>query len=364
MCKKIIYSILTLVCLTACKKEVSQFKANDSIQQTDTVYESHVATVYGPLTQKKDTLVTINGSTFKIECRAVMDTLKKLSETVIRHDSVSNKVYRSDYTGYDVTYTISLTEASGTKRFTKTFTKPDFKDETGKDALLQAMVELPHFQGYHPGFKALMFTLDFWIPDSDIGDQCFIMIGMDGKIIEKSYNNSYGGGGADGTIEVPTNNAFVLTCAKILNTDGKVVDLIDGLKTVAHTKLINNNTILVVYDPPEDGERDNARLIDSHGKVLRTFTYKGYYDILGYRVPSYTEKTTGSYIMLDDRLDNIMVIPTGNPLGIFKVPFATLREAKTNPEHEVTFDINTETSEHTFAMDTVTKAIRLIKEEN
>jgi Domain of unknown function (DUF4738) len=362
MCKKIIYSILILMCLTACKKEAGPSKADNSIQQTDTVYENHVATVYGPLTQKKDTLITINGSAYKIERRAVMDTLKKVvyNEAILR----GGKAYKSVYNGYDITYSISLSEGSGNKLFSKTFTKSDFEEIIGRDALAKAMVELPHLHGYHPGFKALMFTLDFWIPETDIGDQCFIMISMDGKVMEKSYNNSYGGGGPDGTIEVPANNAFVLTCAKILNTNGKVVDLIDGLKTVAHTKLINDNTILVVYDPAEEGDtKDNARLIDSHGKVLKTFTYKGYYDLLGYVVPSYLEEHTGTYIMLDDRLDNITVIPQGNPLGIFTVPFTTLRETKTNPENEVTFDINTETSEQTFAIDTVTKAIRLVKQQ-
>lgn len=360
----LIYSCFLLVCcLTACKREATQPVDNsDSIAQGDTVHSTNSSNYIESLSEKKDTLITINGKEYTLECLTVMDTLKKVSYTVT-YTAENGKVHKTDYNGFGVTYSISLSDASGNKLFSKTFTKADFENVVGNDALAQAIVEVPSFHGYHPGFNALMFTLDFMRPETDIGDQCFIMIDTNGYVIEKSFNNSYGGGGVDGTIEVPTDHSFVLTCAKVLHINGKVIDLEAGGKTLVHTKLINDRSVLVVYEREEGDTNDNARMIDNYGKVLKTFTYKGYYDMLGYVAPHYFEKTTGTYILLDDQNDNITAIAASNPLDIVTIPFATLRGAKTTTEHEITFDINTETSEQSFAIDTVTKAIRLIKQQ-
>lgn len=359
------YSFFILVCcLTACKKEVvPAVDKENRIAQGDTIHNIHQSDYVEALAEKKDTLFTIDDKQYTLECSTVMDTFKKVSYTMFS-TTKDGKVKRSDYIGYSISYHISLRETNGKTLFSKTFTKKDFEGVVGKDALAQAISELPVFYGYHPGFKALLFTLDFMRPETDIGDQCFFMIGMDGKVIEKSYNNSYGGGGPDGTIEVPRNSKFVVTCAKILNTNGKVIDLSEKGKSLAHVKLINDKTILVVYDTGEENPKDNARLIDNNGKVHKAFTYKGYYDMLGYVVPSYFEKITGTYILLDEQLSNIRILPTANPMATFIVPFEKLKNIDANPDNEVTFDINTETSEQTFAMDTVTKAIRIIKQVN
>lgn len=360
--RTVIYSLLTLMCLTACKKEARAGIVNNDTTQGDKVYDSYAASYAAPFSAKADTLVTLKGKQYNVVCSAAIDTLKKVSFTALGRDANDGKVHKTLYKGYDVSYTFRISEVNGGELFTKTFTKNDFKDIVGRDALSQAYIEAPGFLGYHEGFDAFMFGMSFMIPDSDMGDGCFIMIGRDGRVIDKSNNAFYGGGGVDGRVEVPTNNAFVITPTKILNTHGKNIDLYDENKALVHTKLISDHIILVVYDPEENDTKDNARLIDNNGTVLKTFTYKGYYDLLGYVVPSYFEKTTGTYIMLDEGLNNLTVIPAGNPLNIFTVPFITLRDAKTSPEREVTFDINTETSEQTFAMDTVTKAIRLIKQ--
>lgn len=364
MIRTVVYSLFILGCLTACKKEVETTVVSSDITQGDTVYDNYVPQYTEPLTAQYDTLITLKGKQYKVMCSAAIDTLKTVSLTAMGRDAKDGKVHKTVYKGYDVNYTISINEVNGGGLFTKTFTKNDFKDIVGGDALYQAYVEAPGFLGYHEGFDAFMFGMSFMIPDSDVGDGCFIMIGRDGRVIDKSHNAFYGGGGVDGRVEVPADNTFVLTPTKILNVNGKKIDLYDENKALVHARMINDHTILVVYDAEEGDTKDNARLIDNYGKVLKTFTYKGYYDLLGYVVPSYVEKTTGTYIMLNDRLDNITVIQAGNPLGIFTIPFKKLRGVKANPGQEITFSIDNEITKYTFAMDTVTKAIRLVKEEN
>lgn len=357
--RQVIYiSIAIIMCLfSACKEQAAEKVVSNKAQ--DTVYNVSTTPYIDSLYIKKDTIIESNR--YLLTCEAAMDTLKKVSYTCNTHQG--DKAEKAVYNGYDIRYTITLKERNGKQLFKKIFTKDDFKGVICEDALALTNTYLPQFIGYHKGFDAFIFILDFWIPDSDVGDECFLMIGKDGRVIEKFHDSYYGGGGHGGTIEFPSNNAFVLTGSTILNTNGKRIDLYEGDKTVVHTKLINNATILVIDELTDNVNKNNARLINNYGEVLKTFTYKGYYNMLGYIVPSYIEKNTGCYILLDDELKNLRLINLKEPTNIITVPFKAPVLPETNREHEVSFNIDTEFARRTFAMDTITKAIRLIKEE-
>ena len=350
-------SIAIIMCLfSACKEQAPEkvFTINSSKAQ-DTLYNVVTKPYIDSLYIKKDTIIENNR--YLLTYEAAMDTLKKVSYT--RNTHQGDKVYN----GYDIRYTITVKEHNGKKRFKKIFTKDDFKSVICEDALALTNACLPQFIGYHKGFDAFLFILNFWIPDSDVGDECFLMLGKDGQVIEKFHDAYYGGGGHGGTIEFPNNAAFILTRSKILNTNGKNIDLSEGRKTVVHTKLINDDTILVIDELTDNVNENNARLINNYGEVLKTFTYKGYYNMLGYIVPSYTEKNTGTYILLDDELKNLRLISRKEPTNIVTVPFKAPVLPAMNREHEVSFNIDTEFTLRTFAMDTFKKTIRLIKEE-
>jgi hypothetical protein len=190
------------------------------------------------------------------------------------------------------------------------------------------------------------------------------MIDKKGNLIENSLNNYFGGADCDGEIEIPINENFILTCRKILNTNGKKIEISDNRFWQIGTKLINDNTILVIQDHNDTTNTQNAKLIDNFGKTLKAFTYKGYYEVLGYTVPMYLDTLNGNYILLDEEQKNIRVINKNQPLSTYTVAFDKMKPFNNDKlESELVFDLYTEISNNTFAFDPLTNSFRRRKNE-
>jgi len=356
--KKLIYILTLGGILTSCNNGTTT--KNDDTNQTvsaDTITNQYDATDHKSVLEKKDTILIIDNEKFTLSYSAKIEPSKLFYHTDIYADKGKN--YKDVYKGYNATYTISLTDNLGKSIFSKTLTKDNFKEIFDGSILTRTDSRLPNFIGYLNNFNSFLFTIEFWVPDSDVGGQCFFMISKNGYLTENSLNNYYGGADCDGKIEIPTNENFILTCRKILNTNGTKIEISDKRFWQIGTKLINDKTILVIQEHNDTTNTQNAKLIDNFGKTLKAFTYKGYYEVLGYTVPLYLDTLNGNYILLDEEQKNLRVINKKQPLSTYTVAFDKMKPFDNNKlESEIIFDLNTEFSNNTFTFDASTNLFR------
>ncbi len=362
---KIFIYLLTLAILSSsCKDKISQKidKPKQEVVVADTIINKYNATTYKTVLEKKDTVLTINNQKFNLSYSAKIEPSKMISYPYIY--SEKGKVYKNIYKGYNATYTISLTDSFGKIVFSKILTKDNFKKIFDGDILTRTEAFLPNFIGYLNNFNAFLFTIEFLVPDSDVGGQCFFMINNKGAIIENSMNNYYGGGDCDGEIEIPMSGDFILTCRKILNKNGKNINITKEKFWQIGTKLINENTILVIQDYNDTTNVQNAKFIDNFGKILKSFKYNGYYNTLGYTVPMYFDSLNNNFILLDEEQKNIRIVNKNKPLLTYTVAFNKMKSFNNDKqENELVFDLNTEFSNNTFAFDTLTNSFRYKKND-
>jgi hypothetical protein len=356
--RKLIY-ILTLGCiLTSCNDGTNT--KNDNANQTvsaDTITNEYDATDHKTVIEKKDTVLIIDNEKFTLSYSAKIEPSKLFYHTDIYADKGKN--HKDIYKGFNATYNILLTDNLGKFIFSKTLTKNNFKEIFEGSILTRTDSKLPYFIGYLNNFNSFLFSIDFWVPDSDVGGQCFFMINKKGDLTENSLNNYYGGADCDGEIEIPKNKNFILTCRKILNTNGNNIEISDKRFWQVGTKLVNDNIILVIQEHNDTTNTQNAKLIDNFGKTLKTFTYKGYYEVLGYTVPLYLDTLNSNYILLDEEQKNLRVINKKQPLSTYTVAFDKMKPFDNDKlKSEIIFDLNTEFSNNTFTFDTSTNSFR------
>ncbi len=356
--KRLIYILTFGIILTSCNNGTTT--KNDNSNQTvsaDTIINECNSTDNKAVLEKKDTVLIIDNQKFTLRYSANIEPSKLFYHTDIYIGK--GKHYKDVYKGYNATYTISLTDNLGKSVFSKTITKDNFREIFDGGILTRSDSKLPNFIGYLNSFKSFLFTIEFWVPESDVGGQCFFMINKKGELIENSLNNYYGGSDCDGKVEIPTTKNFILTCRKILKSNGKNIEISDKRFLQVGTKLINDNTILVIQEHNDTINIQNAKLIDQNGKTLRAFTYKGYYNVLGYTVPMYFDTLNGNYILLDEEQKNIRVINKKQPLSIYSVAFDKMKPFNNDKfEREIVFDLNTEFSNNTFTFDALTNSFR------
>ena len=133
---------------------------------------------------------------FTLSYSAKIEPSKLFYHTDIYADKGKN--HKDVYKGFNATYTISLTDNLGKSIFSKTLTKDNFKEIFDGSILTRTDSRLPNFIGYLNNFNSFLFTIDFWVPDSDVGGQCFFMINKIGDLTENSLNNYYVGADCDG----------------------------------------------------------------------------------------------------------------------------------------------------------------------
>lgn len=354
---RVIFLIISFYCfLVSCGNDKTINQGSNQKIVNDTISNEFDYSVITKISERRDTSLLIDNIPYTLTYSALLDTTKKL--VVIERYSKKGKNYKDIYRGYNAIYNITLRNNTSKIVFSKTLTKNDFKDIFIESIATQSNANLPHFMGFLPTFNSFIFTIDFWVPDSDVGGQCFFIINKNGEIKHNSMNNYFGGADCDGEVEIPKNENFILTCRKIINSNGKTIDISDKDRWQVGTKLINDNCILVIQDY-DTTKKPNTMLIDIDGKILKRFIYQGYYEILGYRVPMHFDSLTSNYFLLDEELKNVRIINKNYPTSTFTVAFDEM-EASNNDkkENEIEFKLNTEMTENTFYLDTISNQMR------
>ena len=285
----------------------------------DTLWVNLDTAVYDFSPKSKVAPVNVSGQTWAMEWGAQLNQQKRF---VIEFGAEVASV--EAYAGFDAAYTFVLKNESGQIVFSKTLAKKDFRDVADWACLTLSNAELPEFVGYLPAFRAFAFTIDFWTPDSDVGETCLVMLNEKGDIIQNCICNSYGGNGCDGGITISDDGTFLTTCYKMIHADGRVVNLLSDPLEQVGVFLINNHTVLVIRAYDDKNNERNAVLLDKTGKVIHTFTYNGYYETLDYVVPMAFEPRSKNYYLLDVSGKKLTVIPQQNPVGLTSINFTAL----------------------------------------
>lgn len=359
---RIIIFLICFLVLLGCSKKTSSKSDNkdqveNSIIKNDTIFNEYSYLDYISEEQEADTILVINDEEYKLLYSSKTETKVFYKDTSIYIEK--GKIHHDSYKGYNNTYTISLKDNTEKPIFRIVLTKDNFRSIFDGYILTKSESYLPDFIGYIKSFRSFIFTVDFWIPDSDVGGQCFFMISDKGNLTNISLNNYYGGGDCDGEIEIPQDEEFILTCRNIYNKNGVIVDITSKKAFQVGTKLINDNTILVIQEYNDTLNSPNAILMDNSGKSLKSFVYKGYYEVLGYTVPWYFDSISDNYIFLDEEQKNIRVMSKSKPLSTFTVGFSKMKPYKEDKlDNELVFNLNTEFSENTFAFDTLKGTFR------
>lgn len=309
--------------------------------------------------ESSDTTLIIENEPYVLTYSSVIDTTLTLSQIDIY--STNGKNYKTIYKGYNAFYSVSLKDKNGHVVFVKDFSKKTFSK--GRDYENSIVVEsgayLPFFIGYLPDFDSFLFTLTFGVPESDVGLEYFFMINRKGDVTKNFINNWYGGGGCDGSIELPASMDFVLTCVNIVNPGGVTINFDKEDVGLVGTKLINDSIILVIKPFDDSTKVPNAVLMNNFGKVFKKFTYKGYYDVLGNVVPMRYDSLSENYYLFNETLKNIRTINRKRPLDSETLDLDLMESYNGNTrENEIKIILNTETSENNFYIDSITQQIR------
>lgn len=351
--------LILITFFIGCQDDKSSHKAltKPSLNST-TIIKGTDQELLFPQNHNKDTTLFIDNQQFILSLSAELDSTQKYSYTsyYVDEDSLPSKEL---FQGFDARYKFSLKDKDNKIVFTTTLNKGNFKAITDNSILAESDAILPRFIGFLPKFNAFIFTVEFWVPDSDVGEQSFFMMNRKGEIIEKSFNNYYGGGDSDGAIEISSKQDFILTCNKVIHSNGKVIRFDNKRIWQIGSKLINDNCILDIKEYNDSIKKANAVLMTPFGEILKKFVYRGYYNELGNVVPKYYDNKTNNYYLLDEELASLWVINKQNPTSIYSVSFDEMEEAEgTMKKDEIKFMIDTESSKNTFYANIKTQKIR------
>lgn len=289
-----------------------------------------------------DTTLLINGQRYRLHLAAEPDSSQPLL-ALWKHAT------RTDTSrGVDVRYHIALRDADGKVVLDKQFRKPAFYAAASKDVVIEGVPWRPQLLAYAPSWQALVFAFDFMIEGSDVGEQCVLVLGLNGQVQELSNSNTYGGGGADCMPRFSPNGQAILTCAKLLLPGRKPISLLKPKSDLVLAHFLSDTTLLAVYaygenhyeydadsslqsmqfvEPPQMRAVPNAFVLNLRGKYLASFRYNGYIEALGYFVHRHYLPQTNTYYLLDHER-GLRLIDKRNPVSTREVRFQQMARFK------------------------------------
>ena len=340
-----------------CKKNDYQDQIAKSSK--DTSYRYFSSDAQPVLNLAKDTNFLIDGIQhhLNIEVKTHNDFIVSYNQIFTEGDSIIKEIYK----GFDCSYIFTLYDDSNHLIFKKVFHKSDFVDIISLDALAQTNAILPNFKGYYNKFDALIFDINFWIPNSDVGVDCFVMINSKGDILEKSMSNYHGGCGCSDEPTLSEDSSSFLTCYKYIKASPfKSISLEKPNQNIVSARFLSNKYTLIIYEYDSLKLKENATIIDTEGNLIHSFEYHGYYCTLDHWVPMTNLSQNQTFYLLDhiDEEYRLLVLPKTNPTKTNTIPIDQLQK-DTSQINKVFFELSTIVKSYKFNLDTTTNKISI-----
>ena len=321
-----------------------------------------------------DTLVMLNGRPFRLRLAAETDSTRPLTATYAPVPGHLERVH-----GYEGRYTMTLRDSAGRRVFRRQLRKATFFKQAGVDVVTESEAYLPELVGYSRQLGALVFTVDFMVPDSDVGAQVVVVLDLAGNVLRLSDGRSPGSGPECDPALSPDGSAL-LTASELLRPGRPPLRLARPDAELVGALFLSDTTMLVVYAPgkthlirypggmesygrtptPQQQLAPNAFVRHTRsGRVLSKFRYHGFYEEMGYTIPSYYLQATATRYLLDEKR-GLYLLPRHAPRQPTELRFAAMsRFTPPKKSTEVRFEIQSESRGFAFYVDTLSAVPRI-----
>ena len=319
-----------------------------------------------------DTGVVLNGQPYRLHLEAETDSTQRLKTTYQPYPGHYEQVR-----GYQGRFTFALHDHEGQQVFRRQLRKADFYKAAGQDIVTESEAYRPELLAYSPAFGSLVFTLDFMVPDSDVGAQVVLLLDLTGRVVRISDGRAPGNG-PDCDPALTADGRALLTGSELLRSNQPPLRLHRADADLVGAFLLTDSTVLVVYAPGKShlihtpGEPDtygrtptlqqqqqaNAQVRHIYtGRVLSRFRYAGFYEELGYTIPR--AHAAGIHYLLDEQR-GLRLVPAAVPAHTSEVRFAAMPRF-VPPQHrsEVRFELQSSGNAFAFYVDTTSLAPRI-----
>lgn len=319
-----------------------------------------------------DTAVVLNGQPYRLRIEAETDSTQRLKTTYQPYPG-----HYEQARGYQGRFTFALYDAAGQQVFRRQLRKADFYKAAGPDIVVESEAYRPELLAYSPAFGALVFTLDFMVPDSDVGAQAVLLLDLSGRVLRISDGRAPGSG-ADCDPALTPNGRALLTGSELLRPRQPPLRLHRADADLAGAFLLTDSTVLVVYAlgkshlihgpgvpetygrtptaPQQRAANAQVRHIGT-GRVLSRFRYAGFYEELGYTIPR--GYAAGIHYLLDEQR-GLRLVPAAAPARTTEVRFAAMpRFVPPQRRHEVRIELQSSSSSFAFYVDTISQLPRI-----
>ena len=321
-----------------------------------------------------DTALVLNSQPYRLRVKAETDSTERLKITYQPYPG-----HFEQARGYQGRYTFTLHDGSGRQVFRRQLRKADFFKSAGGDIVTESEALLPELLAYSAPFGALIFTLDFMVPDSDVGSQVVLLLDLSGKVLRLS-NGRGPGSGPDCDPALTADGRALLTGSELLRPHQPPLRLTKPDADLAGAFLLSDTTLLVVYAPgkshlirsadaPETYGRTptqqqlrapNAYVRHTrNGRVLSRFRYGGFYEELGYTIPRHYLPGTATHYLLDEKR-GLRLVPLAKANLSTEVRFTAMGHY-TPPQKptEVRFELQSSGNGFAFYVDTTSQTPRI-----
>ena len=319
-----------------------------------------------------DTAVVFGGQPYRLRLEAETDSLERL-KTVYQPYPGHNEVAR----GYQGTFTFTLHDHDGQALFRRRLRKADFYKAAGPDIVTESEAYRPELLAYSPAFGAMIFTLDFMVPDSDVGAQVILMLDLHGRILRISDGRDPGGG-PDADPALTADGRALLTGSELLRPGQPPLRLRRADADLAGAFLLSDTAVVAIYAPGRSHLMQNPGEPDTYGRtptrqqlsapnvlvrhirtgrVLTRLRYGGYYEELGFTIPR--AYVAGIHYLLDEQR-GLRLLPAAAPARTSELRFAAMpRYVPPQRRSEVRFELQSAGSGFAFYVDTTSQLPRI-----
>ena len=321
-----------------------------------------------------DTAIVLNGQPYRLRVQAETDSTERLKTTYQPYAG-----HFEQARGYQGHYTFTLHDGSGRQVFRKQLRKADFFKSAGGDIVTESEALLPELLAYSAPFGALVFTLDFMVPDSDVGSQVVLLLDLSGRVLRLSDGRGPGNG-PDCDPALTADGRALLTGSELLRPRQPPLRLTRPDADLAGAFLLSDTTLLVVYAPgkshliqspgapesygrmptPQQLRAPNAYVRHTrNGRVLSRFRYGGFYQEMGYTIPRHYLPGTATHYLLDEKR-GLRLVQQSQPALPTEVRFAAMaRYTPPQKPSEVRFELQSSSTGFIFFVDTTSRVPRI-----